>query len=89
MISSEEHHLITAHCLATGVLSLLSTLPSTDILDEIYGMIEDQQDILRNLMECRHSGSDHLDNLIFHSQQTIENVDKFLKKENVNGQSDA
>jgi len=77
MLPYLQHHLLAAFYATDAALHLLSTQPETDVILEIASLLDDQFDILQDLIENRHHGSDALDITIRTCQKTIERVDEF------------
>lgn len=68
------------HYACYTALYCISILPQSDIVAQLSQILATQQDILENLLESRHYGSDNLDTFIDCLDTIIEQVDLLIKQ---------
>ena len=69
-----DHHSLAILSCATAVLDLLSTQPETDVICEIYALLELQLEVVNCTINSRHYGSDALDEIIQKATAVMEQV---------------
>ena len=76
MTTYVDHHSLAILSCATAALDLLSTQPETDVMCEIYGLLELQIEVINCTINSRHYGSDALDEIIQKSTAIMGQVEE-------------
>ncbi len=76
MTTYVDHHQLAILSCATACLDLLSTQAETDIICELYGLVELQIEVVNCMINSRHFGSDALDDIIQKATAVMQQVEE-------------